>query len=50
MGRKYDAALLESLRKGVQRVEKDGVPILVKPIRKGGRTGIWIPVWPSPCV
>ena len=39
MGRKYDAALLESLRKGVQRVEKDGVPILVKPIPEGGADG-----------
>ena len=39
MGRKYDAALLESLRKGVQRVEKDGVPIMVKPIPEGGADG-----------
>ena len=34
MGRKYDAALLESLRKGTQRVEKE-----VKPIPEGGADG-----------
>lgn len=32
MGRKYDAALLDALRRGARETVKDGVPILVKPI------------------
>lgn len=39
MGRRYDAALLDALRRGAQEAVKDGVPILVKPIPEGGADG-----------
>ncbi len=39
MGRNYDAALLDTLRQGQYAAEKDGVPILVKPIPEGGEDG-----------
>lgn len=39
MGRRYDAALLATLRQGGRETAKDGVPILVKPIPEGGADG-----------
>lgn len=39
MGRRYDAALLETLHQGARETVKDGVPILVKPIPEGGADG-----------
>lgn len=39
MGRRYDAALLETLHQGARETAKDGVPILVKPIPEGGADG-----------
>ena len=39
MGRRYDTALLDALRRGTQQIEKDGVPIWVKPIPEGGADG-----------
>lgn len=39
MGRKYDAALLDAMRRGQVETVKDGVSILVKPIPEGGDDG-----------
>lgn len=39
MGRRYDAALLDTLRQDARETVKDGVSILVKPIPEGGADG-----------